>query len=1049
MDRTKTLNPILPGAGVPRSAAGVQACPHGQYDGTLSNPTGRSGPEKRKRYEAAKASRKILRCKRPIRLSTFNVRTLKVSEAESNKGEKVMKNDELYHHLEQNGIEICGIQETRLKHEKERRNMLNSYPSASGYTLYTVSAWENDRKAATGGIGLILGKTSHELLKGVERVSDRILIAKFRGNPAMTVIVAYAPTESADDTTKDEYFGKLRTALDSVPLHDFLAVLTDANARFGPDDAQNTYNEVTNSNGRLHLEIMEEYKLEPANTLFEKRRGKLWTWRSPQNTLHQIDYVLVRSKWRNSVKNCEAYSSFNSLNSDHRVVTASVSLSLRSTKPDNNKNVDKFIWSDLASNVELQMKYKVEVKNRYQALQEIDDEGSVIPDYNKFVTASAEAAKECLRKVPRTKKKKKSLDPRVKAMREEVEEAYRMFLSNGRPEELRERYKEKVEDLYKTYAIIDQEELLQKVVEAENAHESMKHREAWRLINEISGRKKAQSSKLKANSPEERVQLWHTHFNTLLGSPPSITDDVPIESIFSNLDISTDPFSADEYVKGKNSLRSGKACGEDGITPEFLKYAGLDDDILGFLNEAFLEGHIQEKWKTLIIIPVPKSGDLSKPDNYRGISLISLVMKLYNRMLLNRLRPAIDPLLRINQNGFRQKRTTVGQILALRRLLEGVKEKNLSCVMTFIDFRKAFDSIHRGKLMDILRAYGVPEKVVSAIAATYSETWAKVRTPDGDTEPFQILAGVLQGDTLAPFLFIIALDYALRCAISGREEELGFTLKRRASRRVPAKMMTDLDFADDISLLSDTVEKACMLLSEVERHCNRIGLSINAKKTKVMPMNTVEPVVRVTTLDGTPLEVVDDYIYLGACMASTQQDIKVRRAKAWRALHNMSKVWRSSMTPDTKRRLFVSTVESVLLYGCEAWTLTVADEKALDGLYTRMLRRALDVTWEEHMRNVDLYGNLPRLTDKIRERRMRLAGHCTRHPELVASELVLWEPTHGTRSVGRRHTTYIDCLKRDTGLSNTAEVRTLMEDRQRWRDAIHDSRVGIDDPRLK
>ena len=91
----------------------------------------------------------------------------------------------------------------------------------------------------------------------------------------MTVIVAYAPTEAADNTTKNEYFGKLLTALDSVPLHDVLAVLTNANARFGPDDAQNTYNEVTNSNGRLHLEIMEEYKLVRANTLFEKKRETL------------------------------------------------------------------------------------------------------------------------------------------------------------------------------------------------------------------------------------------------------------------------------------------------------------------------------------------------------------------------------------------------------------------------------------------------------------------------------------------------------------------------------------------------------------------------------------------------------------------------------------------------------------------------------------------------------------------------------------------------------------------------------------------------------
>ena len=110
--------------------------------------------------------------------------------------------------------------------------------------------------------------------------------------------------------------------------------------------------------------------------------------------------------------------------------------------------------------------------------------------------------------------------------------------------------------------------------------------------------------------------------------------------------------------------------------------------MLDFVNQAYTSGHIPEKWKTLIIITVPKSGDLTKPDNYRGISLISLVMKLYNRMIMNRLRPVLDPLLRTSQNGFRRKRTTVGQIVALKLLLEGVRSNNLSCVMTFIDFKK-------------------------------------------------------------------------------------------------------------------------------------------------------------------------------------------------------------------------------------------------------------------------------------------------------------------------------------------------------------------------
>lgn len=131
----------------------------------------------------------------------------------------------------------------------------------------------------------------------------------------------------------------------------------------------------------------------------------------------------------------------------------------------------------------------------------------------------------------------------------------------------------------------------------------------------------------------------------------------------------------------------------------------------------------------------------------------------------------------------------------------------------------------------------MPDEIIEAIEATYSETWAKVRTADGETETFQILAGVLQGDTLAPFLFIVALDCALRRAIEGREEELGFTLQKRASRRVAAKMVTDLDFADDITLLSDTVEQACTLLLVVEKECKNIGLGLNVKKTKVMPMS--------------------------------------------------------------------------------------------------------------------------------------------------------------------------------------------------------------------
>ena len=105
----------------------------------------------------------------------------------------------------------------------------------------------------------------------------------------------------------------------------------------------------------------------------------------------------------------------------------------------------------------------------------------------------------------------------------------------------------------------------------------------------------------------------------------------------------------------------------------------------------------------------------------------------------------------------------------------------------------------------------------------YARTRAMVVTPNGDSEEFDILAGVMQGDTPAPFVFVIVLDYALRKAINGREQDLGLTLTPRRSRRPPAVVLTDLDYAHDISLLSNHMEQAQELLSRVESECAKVS----------------------------------------------------------------------------------------------------------------------------------------------------------------------------------------------------------------------------------
>ena len=165
------------------------------------------------------------------------------------------------------------------------------------------------------------------------------------------------------------------------------------------------------------------------------------------------------------------------------------------------------------------------------------------------------------------------------------------------------------------------------------------------------------------------------------------------------------------------------------------------------------------------ILPFPKKGDLGLAKNYRGITITSIAAKIYNVLLQNRIEPKIDNILKKNQNSFRRNRSMTSQILIICRILEGVRAKNLQATILFVDFTKTFDSIHRGKMEQILLAYGIPKETVAAITILYRNTKVKVRSPDGDTDYFDIVAGVLQGDTLASYLFIICLDDELIISI--------------------------------------------------------------------------------------------------------------------------------------------------------------------------------------------------------------------------------------------------------------------------------------------
>ena len=238
---------------------------------------------------------------------------------------------------------------------------------------------------------------------------------------------------------------------------------------------------------------------------------------------------------------------------------------------------------------------------------------------------------------------------------------------------------------------------------------------------------------------------------------------------------------------------------------------------------------------------------------------MAIAAKLYNKMILNRMIPFVEPLLRHNQNGFIRGRSTLSQILCLRRLLEESQASNRDLAMVFVDFSKAFDSVDREKMFEILGLYGIPEEIISAIRVLYTDTSSSILSSDGETELFSIIAGILQGDTLTHFLFIIVVDYVLRMSV-GTITNRGFEIKPRQSSRHPAEYLTDTYFADDIALVSESLVNAQSLLQSLEQASNCVGLYLNENKTEYVNKCNTDSNFVIKTIKNTLLQMVSDYV---------------------------------------------------------------------------------------------------------------------------------------------------------------------------------------------
>ena len=198
---------------------------------------------------------------------------------------------------------------------------------------------------------------------------------------------------------------------------------------------------------------------------------------------------------------------------------------------------------------------------------------------------------------------------------------------------------------------------------------------------------------------------WEIHFKKLLASTVPLLDPV-----FNDLKFNTDDISVEEFINARKYMSQNKALGLDETCVQLMKIPALVPIFVKIMNFTLHNGYPPDQWLTSLLIPIHKKGEISDCNNYRGIALMSIAAKLFNRILLMRIRSILDSHLRTNQNGFRPGRSTTQQILCMRRIIEGCKTKrDQNLVAIFIDFKKAFDSVTGISIYSILIAYGIPQ----------------------------------------------------------------------------------------------------------------------------------------------------------------------------------------------------------------------------------------------------------------------------------------------------------------------------------------------------
>lgn len=810
------------------------------------------------------------------------------------------------------------------------------------------------------------------------------------------VISTYLPCANHNDDTYEETLEKLSHFIDKHTKNSRPIIGGDFNARIGTrisydtDESLKKFigpygNQDNNTRGHSVLSFLQRNQLHNPATFFKKQDYTTWSnkitkTKAVTNINHTIDYIFLHTDEKKFIRNCQTDNPLLGLSTDHSCVCIDYKLPFESLTSNNiqlkNKKNEKNIRRNTDISDAQKEKFNDEMKSILQektnisagelskALKFVASETLPIleknqNDWYKQDEDNLSKLIKLKRNAEKTKNKSNCKETR-KNLKKAIKEAKNKWILSKI--ETLENIDHNPFDAWKAL------EMLQKGISHHHSDSSSKYVKLRKEDGTLT------------DIPKEQVQIHANFFGKeIFGRQASYDqrsiDDLPQHFINTSID---NPIDENELNNALKHAKNRKAPGLNGIPVEYYKL--LDEDnrkpILKILNAYFLQPSYDiPDWHNVTLKLLPKKGDLSLPKNYRPISLLDVLSKILSYILTQRINTHLTEIGLKEQAGFMQNRGCSDATSTLKITLQNLKASNHDSFVLFVDIVKAFDSVNREMLWQILKKYGIPPIAIKCIEKMYTNIQIHLNIGTAQTS-FKSTSGVKQGDNLAPVLFLFVIQAAIDTMHKHWPTTLpplqwfptskSFLNKRSQNKNSHTLDHKDTFYADDSAFIFLSEEDLIKGTEFVNNTFQSFGLQVhlgdkatNTKsKTEAMYFPS-DPNIPITDhLKSGNYDVgkenkhfvsyTTNFKYLGTHLSqdlSDDFDIDQRLIAATRHFNaHGRRIFRDrKIQLHYRTRLYVATTLNILLWGCDSWALKHEHIRKLNVFHNKCIRSMIGI----------------------------------------------------------------------------------------------------------